>query len=236
MRPDSFECRGTYIIMLKLGLNSRELAEAEHAHTLQERTERLRRSLPPLQAIFAKRDKAYDPRASFPHWQSFLSSQPPEPLSFRKTQASLLYNSVTIMRQWDVDSVWFGAKSLSAIRAPNQFRFSFFPPHKKNISTNQVIQPYGLNLAYTRHTCIGSFTTAGVCFSIFLFFPYRACSQTKASANSLSLARLRDLYNEIILPAVNETVPNHARQEIPSLYDLIYAKSRAYQEKLGAGR
>ncbi|KAH8656762.1 hypothetical protein BGZ61DRAFT_291254, partial [Ilyonectria robusta] len=46
----------------------------------------------------------------------------------------------------------------------------------------------------------------------------------------------RDLYDEIILPAVYETVPDHARQEIPSSYDLIYSKSRAYQEKPGAGR
>ncbi|GKU09535.1 unnamed protein product, partial [Fusarium langsethiae] len=63
-----------------------------------------------------------------------------------------------------------------------------------------------------------------------------ARSHTKASANSLSLARFRDLYDEIILPAIFETVPDHVRQEIPSSYDLLYAKSRAYQEKPGAGR
>jgi len=57
-----------------------------------------------------------------------------------------------------------------------------------------------------------------------------------ASANSLSLARLRDLYDSIILPAVYETVPDHVRQEIPASYDLVYAKSRAYQEKPGSGR
>lgn len=119
---------------------------------------------------------------------------------------------------------------------PNRFRLSFFPPHQSNISTNQVIQPHGLDLAHTRHTCIGSFTTASVRFSVFVFFPHAARSQTRAAANSLSLARFRDLYDEIILPAVYETVPDHALQEIPSSYDLIYAKSRAYQEKPGAGR
>lgn len=229
------KCRDTYIRLCP-GQDQRELVEPEHTHTLQERTQRLGRSLPPLRAVFAERGDACDPRASFPHWQSFLSDQPVEPLSFRKTQTSLSQNSVTIARQWDVDSIWFGAKSLSAIRAPNQFRLSFFPPHKSNISTNQVIQPHGLDLAHTRHTCIGSFTTAGVRFSAFVFFPHGARSQTRASANSLSLARFRDLYDEIILPAVYETVPDHARQEIPSSYDLIYAKSRAYQEKPGAGR
>ncbi|KAJ3454045.1 hypothetical protein MRS44_018677 [Fusarium solani] len=233
--PTLLSCRGAYI-MLKLGPNSRELAEPEHTHTLQERIERLGHSLPPLPAVFAERNNACDPRASFPHWQSFLSDQPAEPLSFRKTQASLSQNSVTVARQWDVDSIWFGARSLSAIRAPNRFRLSFFPPHQSNISTNQVIQPHGLDLAHTRHTCIGSFTTAGVRFSVFVFFPHGARSQTRAAANSLSLARFRDLYDEIILPAVYETVPDHALQEIPGSYDLIYAKSRAYQEKPGAGR
>ncbi|KAI3571241.1 hypothetical protein IWW34DRAFT_639795, partial [Fusarium oxysporum f. sp. albedinis] len=179
---------------------------------------------------------ACDPRASFSQWQSFLSDQPAEPLSFRKTQASLSQDAVTIARQWDVDSVWFGARSLSAIRAPNQFRLSFFSPHTSNISTAQVIQPHGLDLAHTRHTIIGTFTTAGVRFSVLMFFPSGAPSQTRASTNSLSLARFRDLYDEIILLAVRETVPIHVRQEIPGSYDLIYAKSRAYQEKPGAGR
>lgn len=233
--PTLLSCRGAYI-MPELGPNSHELAEPEHTHTLQERIERLGHSLPPLPAVFAERNNACDPRDSFPHWQSFLSDQPTEPLSFRKTQASLPQNSVTVARQWDVDSIWFGAKSLSAIRAPNRFRLSFFPPHQSNISTNQVIQPHGLDLAHTRHTCIGSFTTASVRFSVFVFFPHAARSQTRAAANSLSLARFRDLYDEIILPAAYETVPDHARQEIPGSYDLIYAKSRAYQEKPGAGR
>ncbi|RKK74818.1 hypothetical protein BFJ71_g17214 [Fusarium oxysporum] len=115
------------------------------------------RALPPLPTVFAGRDEACDPRASFSQWQSFLSDQPAEPLSFRKTQASLSQDAVTIARQWDVDSVWFRARSLSAIRAPNQFRLSFFSPHTSNISTAQVIQPHGLDLAHTRHTIIGTY-------------------------------------------------------------------------------
>ncbi|OBS15073.1 hypothetical protein FPOA_14088 [Fusarium poae] len=219
--------------------NSHERAEPESTHTLQECTEYIGRYLPPLPTIFAQRDNAYDPRASFPQWQDFLSDKPPEraePLSLRKTQASLPHGSVVVARQWDVDSIWLGAKSLSAIRAPGHFRLSFFPAYKSNISTAQVIQPHGLDLAHTRHTSIGTFITAGVRFSVLVFFPNGARSRTKASANSLSLARFRDLYDEIILPAIFETVPDHVRQEIPSSYDLLYAKSRAYQEKPGAGR
>ncbi|EXK76443.1 hypothetical protein FOQG_18817 [Fusarium oxysporum f. sp. raphani 54005] len=194
------------------------------------------RSPPPLPTIFANRDQACDPHVSFPQWQSFLSDQPPEPLSLHKTQASLPHGSVTVARQWDVDSIWFGAKSLSAIRAPSHFRLSFFPAYKSNISTAQVIQPHGLDLAHTRHTSIGTFITAGTRFSVLLFFPNGGPSHTKASANSLSLERFKDLYDEIILPAIYETLPDHVRQEIPSSYDLLYAKSRAYQEKPGAGR
>ncbi|KAG6978221.1 hypothetical protein FocnCong_v021764, partial [Fusarium oxysporum f. sp. conglutinans] len=148
----------------------------------------------------------------------------------------LSQDAVTIARQWDVDSVWFGARSLSAIRAPNQFRLSFFSPHTSNISTAQVIQPHAWTWHIRVTPSIGTFTTAGVRFSVLMFFPSGAPSQTRASTNSLSLARFRDLYDEIILPAVRETVPIHVRQEIPGSYDLIYAKSRAYQEKPGAGR
>ncbi|EEU34826.1 uncharacterized protein NECHADRAFT_88406 [Fusarium vanettenii 77-13-4] len=214
----------------------RARGEPEHTSTLPEYIQYIGRSLPPLPTVFAGRDEACDPRASFPQWQSFLSDQTAQPLSFRKTQASLSQDAVTIARLWDVDSIWFGAGSLSAIRAPNQFRLSFFSPHKSNISTAQVIQPHGLDLAHTRHTTIGTFTAADVRFSVLMFFPSGASSQTRASSNSLSLARFRDLYDEIILPAVRETVPDHVRQEIPRSYDLIYAKSRAYQEKPGVGR
>ncbi|KAF4452876.1 hypothetical protein F53441_4348 [Fusarium austroafricanum] len=176
--------------------------EPEHTSTLPEYIQHISRALPPLPTVFTGRDKACDLRASFSQWQSFLSNQPAEPLSFRKTQASLSQDAVTIARQWDVD----------------------------------IIQPHGLDLAHTRHTIIGNFTTAGVRFSVLMFFPSGAPSQTQASTNSLSLARFRDLYNKIILPAVRETIPIHVRQEIPSSYDLIYAKSHAYQEKPGASR
>ncbi|KAH6869143.1 hypothetical protein B0T10DRAFT_594976 [Thelonectria olida] len=106
--------------------SSRERAEPENTHTLQEHIQHISRSLPPLPTVFAERD-----------------------------QASLPHDSVTITRLWDV--------------------------------------------------------------------------------NSLSLERFRDLYDEIILPAVRETVLDHMRQEIPGSYDLIYAKSRAYQEKPAYG-
>ncbi|KAM5510104.1 hypothetical protein FOXYSP1_10204 [Fusarium oxysporum f. sp. phaseoli] len=199
------------------------LTELGNTHTLQEHTEHISHFLPPLPSIFANRDQACDPHVSFPQWQSFLSDQPPEPLSLHKTQASLPHGSVTVARQWDVDSIC-------------HFRLSFFPAYKSNISTAQVIQPHGLDLAHTRHTSIGTFITAGVRFSVLLFFPNGGPSHTKASANSLSLERFKDLYDEIILPAIYETLPDHVRQEIPSSYDLLYAKSRAYQEKPGAGR
>ncbi|KAJ4127362.1 hypothetical protein NW765_017314 [Fusarium oxysporum] len=216
--------------------NSRQHVEPENTCTLQEHIEHIGRSIPPLQSILAERHKASDPRASFPQWHSFLSDKPAESLSLHKAQASLSQDAVTITRQWDVDSIWLGAKNLSAIRAPNQFRLSFFSPHKSNLSTDQVIQPHGLDLAHTRHTSIGTFITAGIRFSVLAFFPDGARSKTPASSNSLSLARFRDLYDDIILPAIYETVPDHVKQEIPGSYDLIYAKSRAYQEKPGMGR
>ncbi|KAI7759589.1 hypothetical protein LZL87_014219 [Fusarium oxysporum] len=214
-----------------------EDVEPGHAHTLQERTEYIQRSLPPLQSVFdGLGTQTHNHHGSFSSWESFLSDQTSEPLSFRKTQASLTQKSVTISRQWDVDSIWFGAKTLSAIRPPNQFRLSFFPSHKSNISTNQIIQPHGLDLAHTRHTSIGSFSTGNIRFNVIMFFPNGSRSSAPASINSLSLDRFRDLYDDIVIPAAYETLPDHAQQEIPSSYDLIYAKSRAYQEKPGAGR
>ncbi|CAG7561837.1 unnamed protein product [Fusarium equiseti] len=214
-----------------------EIAEPGRTHTLQERTEYIKRHLPPLQSIFAEPGaEIHNPCTSVSRWEKFLSDRPPEPLSFRKIQASLSSKSVTITRQWDVDSIWLGAKSLSAIRPPNRFRLSFFPSHKSNIATNQIIQPHGLDLAHTRHTSIGSFSTGNVRFSVLVFFPNGSRLPTPASANSLSLDRFRDLYDDIIIPAAYETLPDHVKQEIPSSYDLIYAKSRAYQEKPGAGR
>ncbi|KAJ4129437.1 hypothetical protein NW765_016310 [Fusarium oxysporum] len=169
-----------------------EIAEPGRTHTLQEGTEYIQRYLPPLQSTFAEPGaEIHNPCTSVSRWEKFLSDRPPEPLSFRKTQASLSSKSVTITRQWDVDSIWLGAKSLSAIRPPNR---------------------------------------------VLVFFPNGSRSPTPASANSLSLDRFRDWYDDIIIPAAYETLPDHVKQEIPSSYDLIYAKSRAYQEKPGAGR
>lgn len=216
--------------------------EPEQTHSLQERVQFIQGSLPPLSSVFGGGDAAYNPRDSFHQWQNLLSNRPLEPLSFRKTQNSLPDESVTITRQWDVDSIWLGAKDLAAIQDPAGFHLSFMPPHKRNLSTDQVIQPHGLDLAHTRHIHIGSFTTASTRFSVLLFFPRTAAGgggrrrKTSASSNSLSLDRQRDLYDKIIIPAAYETVPDHARQEIPSSYDLIYAKSRSYQEKPGSGR
>ncbi|KAH8648878.1 hypothetical protein BGZ61DRAFT_501158 [Ilyonectria robusta] len=125
-----------------------------------------------------------------------------KPLFFYKTQASLPDESL-------------GAKDLSAIQDPAGFYLSFMPPHKCNLSSDQVIQPHGLDLAHTRHIYIGSFTTASICFSVLLFFPHTAAGKKmSASSNSLSL----DPY---------ESLPDYARQEISSSYDLIYA-NRAF--------
>lgn len=146
---------------------------------------------------------------------------------------------VPVERLWDIDSVWFGAKSLQAIRPPNDFRLSFLPPFQRNISTDQVIQPHGLNLSNTRHILLGSFNACSVRFEIFLCFPGTARSprsKTQASRNALSLERQKDLYDKIIIPAAYETISDPARQEIPRSYDIAYAKSRAFQEKPGTGR
>ncbi|KAI5455765.1 hypothetical protein BGZ63DRAFT_418222 [Mariannaea sp. PMI_226] len=176
--------------------------------------------------------------SSFPQWQNILSNQPAESLSFRKTQAAVPERSVTITRQWDIDSIWLGANNLSAIRSSGGFRLSFLPPHSRNLSSDQVVQPHGIDLMHTRHIQLGTFTTANVRFSVFLFFPQTAAGKhkVKASANSLSLERQRDLYDGIILPAAYETLPDYARQEIPSSFDLLYAKSHSFQEKPGTGR
>ncbi|KAM5526443.1 hypothetical protein FOXYSP1_21160, partial [Fusarium oxysporum f. sp. phaseoli] len=190
--------------------------------------------LPPLPSIFANRDQACDPHVSFPQWQSFLSDQPPEPLSLHKTQASLPHGSVTVARQWDVDSIWFGAKSLSAIQAPVTFDSLFSRLTRATISTAQVIQPHGLDLAHTRHTSIApSLLPASA--SPFFCFPQRRSSHTKASATACLSSDSRTFMMRHP-PAIYETLPDHVRQEIPSSYDLLYAKSRAYQEKPGAGR
>ncbi|KAH7142564.1 hypothetical protein B0J13DRAFT_585329 [Dactylonectria estremocensis] len=152
---------------------------------------------------------SYDPRAHFPHWQRFLSHQPVEPLSFRKTQAALPQPLVNLKRTWDIDSIWLGATDLAAIRAPSDFRLSFLPPFALNLSTDQVIQPHGLDLVKTRHIPLGSFKTPAVRFSVFVFFPSSARtsgSKPSASSNALSLERQKDLYDNIIIPAAYETI------------------------------
>ncbi|EGU78521.1 hypothetical protein FOXB_10968 [Fusarium oxysporum f. sp. conglutinans Fo5176] len=83
-----------------------KIAESEHAHNLQERTEYIQRSLPPLHSAFDDLGaQTRNPHGSFSRWESFLSDQPSEPLSFRRTHASVIPESVTITRQWDVDSI-----------------------------------------------------------------------------------------------------------------------------------
>jgi hypothetical protein len=179
-----------------------------------------------------------DPTTHFHQWQAFLSRQPVEPLSFSKTQASLT-QPVVVHRQWDIDSIWLGATDLAAIRPPNDFRLSFLPPFSLNLATDQVIQPHGLDLANTRHIPLGSFNTPGARFTVLLFFPASARSTgptTSTTSNALSLERQKDLYDDIIIPAAYETVRDPVRQEIPRTFDMVYAKSRSYQEKPGMGR
>lgn len=215
-----------------------EQPEPEHTHTIQERTEHFQQRMPPIDQILGGINPASEPRASLARWQGFLSDQPAQPLSFVKTQDALPEAAVTITRKWDIDSIWLGAKDLGAIQDPSGFHLSFLPPHSCNLSSDQVVQPHGLDLAHTRHIKLGSFTAGSVRFSVLLFFPETSSSPgrcTKVTNNSLSLERQRDLYEEIILPAAYETLPAHTRQEIPSSYDLLYAKSRSFQEKPGSG-
>ncbi|EFY84177.1 hypothetical protein MAC_09779 [Metarhizium acridum CQMa 102] len=47
---------------------------------------------------------------------------------------------------------------------------------------------------------------------------------------------VKDFYDKIIIPAAYETISDPVRQEIPRSYDIVYAKSRAFQEKPGTGR
>ena len=119
------------------------------------------------------------------------------------------------------------------------FRLAFLPHNAGNFSAEQIVQPHGLNLAGTRHIQLGSFNTGSVRFSAFVFFPRgakRSKSETSATKNALSLQRQRDFYDKIIIPAVYETVPDPSQQEIPQSYDIVYAKSRSFQEKPGNSR
>lgn len=195
----------------------------------------LKHSLPPLPTIFGERG-SYNPNNFFRDWETFLSNQSTQPLSFRKSQAALTPSNLSISRQWDIDSVWFGAKGLQAIRPPNDFKLSFLPSSALNLSTDQVIQPHGLDLAKTRHILMGTFNTQSVRFSAFLFFPHAARDSTSATRNALSLERQKDLYDHIIIPAAFEAISDPSRQEISRTYDIAYAKSRSFQEKPGNNR
>ncbi|KAJ4131265.1 hypothetical protein NW765_017157 [Fusarium oxysporum] len=193
----------------------------------------LRGLLPPLNTIFDERF-AHGAANYLHQWKAFLSDEPVEPLSFHKTEASLEHGPVRIERRWDIDSIWFGPKSLQAVRKPGIFRLSFMPPFKRNLSTDQVIRPHGLDLATTRHILFGPVNTSGIRFDVYLFFP--GASKTSASRNGLSLDRQKDLYDSIIIPAAFSSISDPLRQELPGSFDIAYAKSRSFQERPETGR
>ncbi|KAG7408967.1 hypothetical protein Forpi1262_v017911 [Fusarium oxysporum f. sp. raphani] len=197
------------------------------------RAQLLQNSLPPLTTILDERF-AREATKYLHQWKDFLSDKPAEPLSFRKTEDTLEHGPVRIERRWDVDSIWFGPKSLQAVRKPGIFRISFMPPFKRNLSTDQVIRPHGLDLATTRHILFGSVNTSGIRFDVYLFFPQ--VSKTSASRNGLSLDRQKDLYDSIIIPAAFSSISDPLRQELPRSYDIAYAKSRSFQERPEMGR
>jgi hypothetical protein len=220
------------------GENGFEVNEPEHTCSLRESVQYLQSSLPPLPTIFGEAG-SYDPGSFFRQWRDFLSNKPSHPLSFRKSQIQLLPATepeLVLSRQWDIDSIWFGATGLQVIRPPNNFRLSFLPSLALNLSCDEVIQPHGLDLAKTRHIRFGTFNTHSVHFSAFLFFPCAAPDSTSATRNALSLERQKDLYDHIIIPAACEAVSDPCRQEIPRTYDIAYAKSRSFQEKPGNNR
>ncbi|KAH6957668.1 hypothetical protein BKA56DRAFT_648243 [Ilyonectria sp. MPI-CAGE-AT-0026] len=198
-------------------LHPPELEEPQQVHTVRERVRHLQSSLPRLTTIFGE-TTSYDPAAFFPEWQ--------QPLSFHKTQATLPSTSVSISRQWDIDSIWLGANDLQAIRPPNEFQLSFLPSMALNHATDQI--------AKTRHILLGTFSTLSIRFPVFVLFPKAARgpkSKTSASHNALSLQRQKDFYDQIIIPTVYEAISDPFRQEISQSYDMLYAKSRSFQEK-----
>ncbi|KAH6961819.1 hypothetical protein BKA56DRAFT_700117 [Ilyonectria sp. MPI-CAGE-AT-0026] len=218
--------------------NLAEVNEPGNTQTIREITQHLQNFLPPLSKVFGERG-SYDPSDYLHQWRSFLSDQLSQPLSFQKSQASLPHSRISIARQWDIGSIWLGAKGLQAIRPPNDFRLSFLPSPTLNLSTNQVIQPHGLNLAKTRHILLGVFNTQCVRFSVFLFFPNAPCDSnlnTSTIKNALTLERQKDLYDQIIIPAAYETISGPTLQEIPRTYEIAYAMSRSFQEKPGSSR
>ncbi|KAL6405823.1 hypothetical protein AUP68_10962 [Ilyonectria robusta] len=223
---------------MKTGSTPPELDEPLEVHSLVESTQHLQSVLPSLTTILGE-TASYEPSTYFSQWKLFLSQSPTEPLSFRKAQSAMPSASVTVTRFWDIDSIWIGARSLQAIRPPNDFRLSFLPSFALNHSREQVIQPHGLDIAKTRHIHFGTFNTLSVRFAVFVLFPNAAqgpTSTTSASENSLSLERQKDFYDQIVIPAVYETIPDPFRQEIPQSYDMVYAKSRSFEEKVGNNR
>ncbi|KAK8913381.1 hypothetical protein VCV18_011387 [Metarhizium anisopliae] len=218
--------------------HAREQAEPAQSLSMRETIAHLQRSLPPLSEIFGP-SGSYDPTSYFHLWQRILSDQPAPPLSLRKSEAPLARFPTTIRRLFDIDSAWFAPLSLGVIRALNDFRLTFLPRFSLHISTDQVVQPHGLNLAKTRHVPLGSFQTGPVRFSAFVLFPSSADSprsKTSASSNTLSHERLREFYDEIIFPAIREAVKNPFHQEIPQSFDMVYAMSRSSQEKPATGQ
>ncbi|KAH6959559.1 hypothetical protein BKA56DRAFT_561910 [Ilyonectria sp. MPI-CAGE-AT-0026] len=203
------------------------------SHSLQERARFLQNSLPPLTTVFDERF-AHEATKYLHQWKEFLSDEPAEPLSFHKTEATLERGPAHVERRWDVDSIWFGPKSLQAVRKPGIFRLSFMPPFKRNLSTDQVIRPHGLDLATSRHILFGSVNTSGIRFDVYLFFP--EASKASASRNGLSLDRQKDLYDSIIIPAAFSSISDPLRQELPRSFDIAYAKSRSFQERPEMGR
>jgi hypothetical protein len=128
---------------------------------------------------------------------------------------------------------------LEAIRPPNDFRISFLSSYALHLSRDQIIRPHGLDIAKTRHIHFGTFNTSSVRFAVFVLFPNAAqgsISSTSASENTLSLERHKDFYDQIVIPAVYETIPDPFHQEIPQSYDMVYAKSRSFEEKVGNNR
>ncbi|KAH7187758.1 hypothetical protein DER44DRAFT_816409 [Fusarium oxysporum] len=118
--------------------------EAEPTHSLRERVEQLQQCLPPLSTVFGETG-SYDPSSSFQQWKGFLADQPIQPLSFNKSSEALAHPdqpALSLSRQWDIDSIWFGAKGLQAIRSPNDFRFArfsaflFFPNAAKDMTSS----------------------------------------------------------------------------------------------------
>ncbi|KAG7403119.1 hypothetical protein Forpi1262_v018776 [Fusarium oxysporum f. sp. raphani] len=212
--------------------------EAELADSLRERVEQLRQFIPPLSTAFGETG-SYDPSSSFQQWKSFLADEPSQPLSFSKSSQAFCHPgqpALSLSRQWDIDSIWFGAKGLQAIQSPNSFRLSFLPSAALNISKDEIIQPHGLDLARTRHIKLGTFNAHSVPFSAFVFFPNAAKDMTSSTQNALSLERQKDLYDHVIIPAAFEAVPDPCRQELPRTYEIAYAKSRSFQEKPGNNR